>query len=89
MRELRTWRHPDGNSLLAWCPDCKRYHWHGAGGSFTDDSFGHRAAHCHPSVDGGYMLIDQGPATESILQDLKRRKPLGPDETQTSAGDKR
>ena len=36
----------------AWCPHCRRYHFHGAGP-------GHRAAHCAdgPFKGSGYVLL--------------------------------
>lgn len=40
----------------AWCPHCRRYHFHGAGE-------GHRTAHCTsepPGFPDGYYLVEAG-----------------------------
>jgi hypothetical protein len=42
---LPAYRLPDNIHLVVFCPDCRLWHWHGAG-DHPGDSDGHRVAHC-------------------------------------------
>ena len=65
-----------GMGWAVWCDHCLRYHRHG-------NAAGHRLAHCDrpgsPYTAAGYILVDAGPAPASVLDDLARRRPRGPE----------
>ena len=51
----------DGIQLVAWCPFCRKNHYHGSCGDPTGKAGeGHRAAHCidptSPFKETGYIL---------------------------------
>lgn len=65
----------NGESTIAWCDQCKKWHLHGKGG-------GHRVAHCFDRSNSiyretGYNLDIRGPATKEIMIDFKRKRPKG------------
>ena len=72
----------DWTGVVLWCNSCRVYHWHAL-------ALGqHRALRrCQCSLDSespyltsGYILVDCGPVTPEIKQDLRRRLPHGPHE---------
>lgn len=66
-----------GREYVVWCAPCRCWHHHS-----RED--GHRAAHCYsyrrgsPYEESGYVLRCVGAAPNSVLADLKRRRPRGP-----------
>lgn len=61
--------------LVAWCPYCTRWHWHGAG-ERPGDGNGHRVAHCSsetsPYLRGGYDLREVGDISELAMRAKER-----------------
>lgn len=80
MKELLTWFRKEPRNLVAWCEDCGRWHFHGAGPEGTDPKtmLGSRAAHCPDLSKPGYRLIGGDPMPPEIERDLERERPFGP-----------
>ncbi len=66
--------------LAAWCPHCRREHWHGGGDGFGDGD-GHRVAHCSdhrsPFTATGYYLREYAPDDEVVAELVRRLRRQG------------
>ncbi|WP_427365666.1 hypothetical protein [Candidatus Caldatribacterium saccharofermentans] len=65
------------NLWRVWCPFCRRWHVHGAGGKDEDPmkTLGHRVAHCKPGGPfeiTGYRLV-YGGLWQDLPQEVRRR----------------
>jgi hypothetical protein len=73
----------DNIHLVFFCPECQRWHYHGAGGA-PGDGDGHRGAHCsaplgeHCRVSkfktGGYYLKEVGRLTRGVRDSFPRHR---------------
>ena len=72
----------DGAQIVAWCPACHAWHWHGVGGTpMAPGDLTHRTPHCmyHDGLVGrpDYTIEVVGNAPQSIMADARRKRPRG------------